>query len=128
MAFANGAEIGGYQVCCNGRAWQSEALSLIHSPALHQAYNSSTFVPYVKRWSGFGGWFQPDPCAPVKGMYRVDFGPNGKGGCILDQDTADGVGRFPMLHGKFNGTGDYTSPFASVMWHTYAGTSGTGLH
>jgi hypothetical protein len=48
--------------------------------------------------------------------YGHAFGPDGQGGCILDRDPSDGIGRFPSLHGAARSAGDYTSDFAIAMW------------
>jgi hypothetical protein len=51
--------------------------------------------------------------------YGVTYGPDGDGGCILDQDPSDGTGRFPLLHGTATDDGHYGSAFAEAMWDAY---------
>ena len=56
--------------------------------------------------------------------YGKTFGPDGKGGCILDTDPSDGIGRFPYRHGANKDEGSYGSPFINSMWAKYAKPSG----
>ena len=58
--------------------------------------------------------------------YGVLYGPDGSGGCILDSDSSDGVGRFPTLHGTNVDGGGYSSTFATQMWDTYRAGAGGG--
>ncbi len=51
--------------------------------------------------------------------YGVAYGPDGAGGCILDTDPSDGIGRFPHLHGSGPDGGHYGSAFANALWTTY---------
>ncbi|MBW2454021.1 MAG: hypothetical protein JRI68_05910 [Deltaproteobacteria bacterium] len=59
--------------------------------------------------------------------YGVTYGPDGSGGCILDQDPSDGTGRFPERHG-LNVDGGYRDAFYGgggafrrAMWDAYRG-------
>lgn len=58
--------------------------------------------------------------------YGVTYGPDGNGGCILDQDPSDGIGRFPWRHG-LNVDGGYRNTFFAgaefrrAMWTSYRG-------
>jgi len=49
----------------------------------------------------------------------VTYGPDGNGGCILDQDPSDGTGRFPLLHGTAADEGHHGSAFANEMWSAH---------
>jgi len=60
-----------------------------------------------------------DASASWDADYGVLFGPDGEGGCIIDADETDGVGRFPLLHGTNADDGYYGSAFAEEMWDTY---------
>jgi hypothetical protein len=51
--------------------------------------------------------------------FGVLYGPDGEGGCIIDKDESDGLGRFPLLHGTNADDGYYGSTFAEEMWDTY---------
>jgi hypothetical protein len=51
--------------------------------------------------------------------YGVSYGPDGNGGCILDEDMSDGQGRFPQLHGAATDDGHYGSAFAEAMWSAH---------
>ncbi|PIN88978.1 hypothetical protein COU60_04865, partial [Candidatus Pacearchaeota archaeon CG10_big_fil_rev_8_21_14_0_10_34_76] len=56
-------------------------------------------------------------------FYKVTYGedPNNLSACILDNDSSDGIGRFPYRHGQDNNTGGagYISAFAEAMWNKY---------
>lgn len=51
--------------------------------------------------------------------YGVTYGPDGAGGCIADDDPADGAGRFPGLHGANADGGHHGSAFGDEMWATH---------
>lgn len=51
--------------------------------------------------------------------YGVTYGDGGQGGCILDADPGDGLGRFPQLHGASRDAGYHGSAFAETMWRAY---------
>jgi hypothetical protein len=51
--------------------------------------------------------------------YGKQFGPDGKGGCILDSDHSDGIGRFPQYQGYAKNGGYSGSAFAAAMWDAY---------
>jgi hypothetical protein len=51
--------------------------------------------------------------------YGVTFGPDGQGGCLADDDPADGTGRFPLLHGAAADDGYHGSAFGDAMWAAY---------
>jgi PKD repeat protein len=51
--------------------------------------------------------------------YGVTYGPNGRGGCILDNNSSDGIGRFPLRHGSSRDAGVYQSAFVNKMWTAY---------
>lgn len=53
--------------------------------------------------------------------YMKTFGPDGKGGCILDNDTSDGTGRFPERHGAAKDDGLRFTHFQNNMWSIYKG-------
>ena len=72
---------------------------------------------------------EPDVCTGEEGFcdtkvswdsdYGVTYGPDGSGGCILDTDPTDGIGRFPLLHGTSTDDGHYGSAFADALWSVY---------
>ena len=139
-----------YQYCCTSAVWKGTALPLLLWQPARAAFNDEGFITYVQRWVNFGAWAQPDPCAPPSGMcsdgsgpctgtcqgspcgkngtcqlsmagYGTTFGPDSaRGGCILDKDPSDGVGRFPDRHGAGRDGGGYASRFAAAMWAAYA--------
>jgi hypothetical protein len=51
--------------------------------------------------------------------YGVLYGPDGAGDCIRDNNSGDGIGRFPLLHGSNRDTAAYGSGFASSMWTAF---------
>jgi len=57
-----------------------------------------------------------DASATWDAEYGVLWGPDGEGGCILDADESDGIGRFPLLHGTNADGGYYGSVFAEELW------------
>ena len=59
-------------------------------------------------------------------QYGVTYGSNGAGGCILDTNSLDGIGRFPNIHLVGHGDG-YNSDFADAMWETYISTTGVSV-
>jgi hypothetical protein len=78
--------------------------------------NATMIMDYADRIANVGSWTIPDSCAPKSGTYRVDYGPNGSGGCIA------GSGRVPANHGLIRngeGTGARDSAFSKLMWDTY---------
>jgi len=115
-------------------------------PAMQEVWHPQALIDYVDRWVGFGAWTQPDPCAPADGVcvggsnngqacnhaydcpdgqcdawdnYGITFGPDGSGGCILDTDPSDGIGRFPERHGIYADEGHRRSQFQAAMWDAY---------
>jgi hypothetical protein len=117
----------GYQYCCISQPWKGEALACHLMPALKEVWDGPAFLEYVDRWVSFGTWAVPDPCAPVDtawSLYGVTFGPDGRGGCIQDTDTTDGVGRFPGRHGAARNGGGRYSEFQAMMWDAYRETAG----
>jgi hypothetical protein len=118
-----GPEPGGsYQFCCVSQPWKGTALALHLMPVMKTVWYNQAFFDYVDRWVNLGTWTQPDPCAPYDGNpahYGITYGPDGNGGCILDKDPSDGIGRFPTLHGT-NADGGYRySEFQREMWDAY---------
>ena len=67
--------------------------------------------------TGEGGYC--DASANWDAEYGVLWGPDGAGGCILDSDSSDGSGRFPLLHGSNVDSGYYGSALAEEMWDAY---------
>jgi hypothetical protein len=51
--------------------------------------------------------------------YGQLYGPDGHGGCILDTDPSDGIGRFPQLHGSNRDVMGYGSGFVNSVWSAY---------
>lgn len=97
---------GSYQYCCNSKVWKGAALALNLMPELSALWNNVNLQEYVDRWVSFGAWTQPDP-----------YAPNGEG--ALDSNPADGVGRYPSLHGSNTDGGSYGSAFMESMWDAY---------
>ena len=116
-----------YQFCCMSMPWKTAALAVFLMPEMRPIWNSEPFFAYVDRWVSVGTWTQPDPCAPAKGVFGVDFGPDGKGDCIRDRDPSDGVGRFPDVHGRNKDSGFNESDFAREMWKAYRELVHTGF-
>lgn len=114
-----GCPLDAYQECCLSQPFKGSALALHLMPKLKTVWNDSVFFNYVDRWVETGLWTQPDPCAPAKGEYGVDYGPDGNGGCIKDQDASDGIGRFSDLHGQYGDAGGYGSHYVNQLWDKY---------
>lgn len=118
-----GVEPGGaYQHCCTSQPWKGEALACHLMPSLKALWPSPVLYDYVDRWVSHGAWTQPDTCAPPDSaweLYGVTFGPNGRGGCIRDTDSSDGIGRFPRLHGTARDGGARRSRFQAALWQAY---------
>ncbi|MBN2131150.1 MAG: hypothetical protein JW741_16740 [Sedimentisphaerales bacterium] len=82
-----------------------------------------------------GALTQPDPCAPPDpddiaanigiedsgSHYGMTFGPGGNGGCIPDENSDDGVGRFPGQDGVEQDPRGYhgSSALVHAMWEAY---------
>ena len=113
-----------YQVCCLSQPWKGAALAVRLMPVMMPVWNDSLFLQYVDRWVNHGLWTQPDSCAPAKGTYGVDYGPDSQkpGDCIRDKDTSDGIGRFPDKHGNNKDDGYYGSSMVGNMWVKYRAT------
>jgi len=115
-------------------------------PEIRTIWNNDDIITYTDRWVYFGAWSQPDPCAPAEGIctggiyngqkcttanrdycesgsceyswnnYEKTFGPNGNGGCIIDTDPTDGIGRHPYRHGLDTDQGIYDSDFVNELY------------
>jgi hypothetical protein len=59
--------------------------------------------------------------------YGITFGPDGKGDCIKDTDSSDGIGRFPTYHGTNKDGGYRYSSFQQAMWNAYR-NSASSVH
>jgi len=119
-----------YQFCCNSAPWRAHALPMQWIPQLRCAWRGDVFLEYVDRWVASGAHSQPDPCAPYDGNpdnYGLTYGPDGAGGCIADADAADGIGRFPELHGTNANGGFYSNAFQSEMWQVYRESAPGGI-
>lgn len=106
----------------NSQPWKSSILALKFMPELAVVWNDTVTKSYVERWVKSGVLTQPDLCAPADtnwNDYGVTFGPDGKCGCIQDNDTTDGIGRFPELNGKSADGGSYSSKFQKALWDKY---------
>jgi len=122
--YIDGGETPGesYQFCCNSSPFRGHALALRLMPELRCAWPADEFLEYVDRWVERGTHSQPDPCAGYDGDpdgYGITYGPDGLGGCILDTDPSDGVGRHPDLHGSNANDGHHGSVFHGEMWDAY---------
>ncbi len=53
--------------------------------------------------------------------YRVRYGPDpdNPGGCILDHNPSDGIGRYPQHHGLNKDSGGYQNSFGETLWDMY---------
>jgi len=128
-----------YQFCCNSMPWKAGALAIHLIPEMKRIWNYVPYTLYEERWVTFGTWSQPDDCAPMSGKCTdasacstakpcktgnckyndpdgKTFGPDGKGGCIKDTDSSDGIGRFPQLHGTHKNDGYYAIEYVDEMW------------
>ncbi len=104
--------------------WKGLALAFHLMPELKGVWNNPKIFKYADRWVDFGAWTQPDPCAPHDGdwaNYGVTYGPdpNNPGDCIIDTNPADGIGRFPGLHGSNRDEGHRATAFQNNMWVVY---------
>ncbi len=116
---------GSYQFCCTSMPNKGVATALLMFPELQCVWNNDQFISYVDRWVNIGAWAQNDPCAPADlsdtnmANYGVTYGPDGNGGCILDTDPSDGIGRYPNNHAINADGGNYQNPFANSLWTAY---------
>jgi hypothetical protein len=115
---------GGSYQSINAPNFKATALVAYMFPEAQLVVNRAIFYEFVERFVGNGTWTQPDPCAGFDGNYsnfRITFGPDGNGGCILDKDPSDGIGRYPQLHfsDANRGSGSYTSAFCEDMWTNF---------
>jgi hypothetical protein len=115
---------GGYQYCCTSMPWKGLTLAFHLMPVMKRVWNNPKIFDYADRWVNFGAWTQPDPCAPHDGIwanYGVTYGPDpsNPGKCIKDTNPADGIGRFPGLHGSNRDTGHRATAFQNNMWLAY---------
>lgn len=96
-------------------------------PSLRTTWNNELAFDYMDRFTNIGYWASNDPCAPHDGIwanYGKTYGPDGNGGCILDTNPADGVGRFPGLHNTHAdavGIVHQIYAFPKAMWNAYRG-------
>lgn len=120
-----------YQYCCLSQPWKGEALAVLLIPQVRALWKNHSFFQYADRWVEEGTLSQPDPCAPLpvnlnednwSSLYGMTFGPDGRGGCIKDNDPSNGTGRFPQLHGSNVDGGHYGSSFVNDMWNAYRST------
>ena len=113
---------------------KGEVLATYLMPALSVSWRASQWPVdsgYIDRWVALGVLAQPDPCAPYDGNaanYGKTFGPDGKGGCILDTNSDDGIGRFPQFHGANRDGGQYRSAFVAAMWGAYRNSPGIPIN
>jgi len=122
--YIDGGEVPGesYQFCCNSSPWRGHALALRLMPELQCAWAAEDFLAYVDRWVEAGTHAQPDPCAGYDGdpdNYGLTYGPDGLGGCIVDSDPSDGIGRAPDQHGVNANDGHHGSAFHGEMWDAH---------
>ncbi len=122
-----------YLLVLNVAPWKASVIALQLMPSLKPVWNDEDFVTVTKRYVSGGQWTQPDPCAPVERDAQgkavaanrgVTYGPDGQGGCILDTDPSDGIGRFPNLHlsdpdAASKRKTPYDIPFADALWPMY---------
>lgn len=136
-----------YLFCCVAQPWKGSALAFHLFPDLKKVWTNPAFFSFVDRWVQKGTYTQPDPCAPPDGIcrgganngkpctlakgcpggtcvtsmtnYGKTFGTDGKGGCIKDMDSSDGVGRFPAMNNKNADGGLRLTPYQAAMWKAY---------
>jgi MYXO-CTERM domain-containing protein len=82
-------------------------------------FNADVMIEYGRRWMTHRAHAVPDPCAPKAGTYGVDYGPDGRGGCIK------GAGRLPQYDGTSAGISDRAQSFGEQMWTAYAACAAT---
>lgn len=108
-----------YQYCCTSQPWKCMRMVFkLLGPKMDSIWYNQAFVDYVDRWVNFGVHTQSDTCAPFSedGLYGIDYGPDGKGGCVADDDPSDGIGRFPDLHHTKADGGNYRSRYIDEIW------------
>jgi hypothetical protein len=111
-----------YQHCCTSQPWKGMRMVFkMLGPRMDSIWYNQAWVDYVERWVREGTLSQPDSCAPYDSnkVYGVDYGPDGKGGCIPDRDSSDGIGRFPYLHKTGVDEGEYRSEYIDEIWKRY---------
>lgn len=114
-----------YLIPINAALWKAPVLAMQFMPELRTVWNDDRLAPLVERYVTHGKWTQPDPCAPFDGDSAnrgVTYGPDGNGGCVLDVDSSDGIGRFPDLHGTCAdgcAYARYRVPIADALWYEY---------
>jgi hypothetical protein len=104
---------------------QYTGLLLRMLPALRQGWpvNGDVLMEYADRWAGHGALALPDSCAPPTGTYGVDYGSNGRGGCISDK--AAPFGRVPGADGANKNGGNRKSDFGEQFWTAFRGCAET---
>ncbi len=115
---------GGAYQSINAPNFKAIALVAYMFPEVQLVVNRPIFFEFAERFVWNGTWTQPDPCAGFDGVpsnFGITYGPDGKGGCILDKDPSDGIGRYPSLHftNADKGSPSYTSAFCEDMWTNF---------
>lgn len=89
--------------------------------------NSGAFCTTASMIDVCGGWdcgrdSDGTACCNIgSDNYGITFGPDPAqpGQCILDNNSSDGIGRYPWRHGLDADTGGYQSAFMNSMWNEY---------
>lgn len=104
---------------------QYTGLLLRLMPPLRQQWpvNGDVMMEYADRWADHGTLTVPDSCAPPVGAYGVDYGSNGKGGCIPDRTAP--FGRVPDRNGDNRNGGNRKSSFGEQFWAAFRSCSET---
>jgi hypothetical protein len=113
-----------HQICCTTQPWKGEVLCWVLMPELRTVWDDRVLLQYIDRWVNHGIWAAPDPCAPAEATmdnYGITFGPDpgNPGDCIRDNDSSNGIGRYPELHGLQTDDGNRRSEFQAAMWDAY---------
>lgn len=107
-----------YQGCCTSMPWKYTVLA-VYRLGIAAQFNNTLLPEYVERWVSAGTITQPDTCAPYDGNpanYGITYGPLVGGGCILDTNPGNGVGRYPTVHGALPDGGFRRSGFGDSFW------------
>lgn len=124
---------GGYARCCFSQPVKHNITPVLLLCGMEDVWNDQVLLDYIDRWVEVGTITQPDPCAPAdpadvgipsqnlpnSGNYGVTYGPDGNGGCIVDQNPSDGIGRSPNTHNQYADDGLWGNPFADDFWDAY---------
>jgi len=114
-----------YLIPINAALWKANVVAIKLMPELKSVWNDQDNIDVTYRYVEHGKWTSWDICAPFDGNISnrwITYWPDGKGSCILDTDSSDGIGRYPELHGTDKDAWAYSRyrvPLADALWNKY---------